>query len=185
MSIETPKYNHAFACNEGVRNSNGDIIVFTNGHSQPVSDKWLESGLRHFDDKKVAGVYGSESFTEETTTVDKIGRRLAELYYPGLKRNHIYDKPSIMTGPGLLATMSAAIRRDLWIKHPFSEEVSASGAGEDTEWGFYFLRKGLKVIVDPEFSVYHSHQVSLIKFFQRNLNFYYSYFLAFHKSKNT
>lgn len=184
VNIDTPKYNHAFACNEGMRNSSGDIVVFTNGHSKPVSDKWLESGLLHFDDKKIAGVFGSESFTKETTKIDKIGRRIAELYYPGLKGKHVYDKPSIMIGPGFLATISAAIRRDLWKTHPFSEEIATSGAGEDTEWGFYFLRKGFKVIVDPEFSVYHFHQVSLTKFFKRNINFYYSYFLAFQKSKN-
>ena len=181
--IDTPKYNHAHACNEGVGNSSGEIVMFTNGHSEPISNHWIESGLRHFSDPKVAGVFGSELFPEDATVWDKIGRKAAQMYYPGLHGVHHYEKAKLSIGPGLLATISAAIRRDLWDEHHFSEEVAKSGAGEDTEWGFYFLRRGYKIVVDPEFAVYHRHKVPLSKFLQRQANFYYSYWLAYQKSK--
>jgi rhamnosyltransferase len=176
-------YNHAAACNEGVKQAKGEIIFFTNGHSVPISNKWLESGLHHFKDPKVAGVFGSETFPSHATRMDRWMRKLAEFYYPGLKKVYTYNKASLTIGPGLLATMSAAIRRSLWEKHHFDEQVSGSGAGEDTEWAFYFLRRGYKIVVDPDFSVFHSHQVNLKKFIMRNINFYYSYFLAYQKSK--
>lgn len=176
-------YNHAAACNEGVKHSKGEVVFFTNAHSEPISNKWLESGIRHFRDSKVAGVFGSETFPSHASKMDRWIRKIAELYYPGLKKIHIYDKSSIMIGPGLLATMSAAIRKDLWEKHPFDTEISKSGAGEDTEWAFYFLRRGYKIVVDPEFSVFHFHNINSKDFIRRNLNFYYSYYLAFQKSK--
>lgn len=51
------EFSHFYSCNLGAQSSNGKYLVFLNGHSIPVSNTWLEDGLKDFENDKVAGVF--------------------------------------------------------------------------------------------------------------------------------
>src|SRR5579872_1618407 len=56
--IPQDKFNYPYACNLGAQKATGEIMGYLSGHSIPILNDYLEKGVTHFDDPKVAGVYG-------------------------------------------------------------------------------------------------------------------------------
>lgn len=181
VNIEDNEFNHAHSCNLGVQHSSGDLIVFTNAHAFPSSTSWLENGLRHFVDSTVAGVYSMPTVDHRASFSERSVEFLKRAVF-GQATLRVLDRASIFVGLGLMNTGSAIIRRDLWEKHPFDVELSAHGGGEDSEWGFHFLKRGYKVVEDAAFGVYHCHGDTLSRYLSRSLAYYYTYLLAYSKN---
>ncbi len=184
VNIEDREFNHAHSCNLGVQHSSGDLIVFTNAHAFPSSSSWLENGLRHFADSTVAGVYSMPTVDHRASFSERLVEILKRAVF-GQATLRVLDRASIFVGLGLMNTGSAIIRRDLWEKHPFDVELSSHGGGEDSEWGFHFLRRGYRVIEDAAFGVYHCHGDSLGRYLSRSLSYYYTYLLAYSKNSGS
>jgi rhamnosyltransferase len=181
VNIEDEKFNHAYSCNLGAEVSTGDLIVFTNGHAFPGSPAWLENGIRHFEDSNVAGVYGMLSVDHRASFPERFVEIVKSTLF-GRPRVRVLRRASIFNGLGLMNTDSAVIRRDLWEQHPFDVEVSRHGGGEDSEWGFHYLRRGYRVIEDAAFGVYHCHGDSLLRYVIRACFYYHTYLLAYNKN---
>jgi len=181
VNIEDHEFNHAHSCNLGVQNSAGDLIVFTNAHAFPGSTSWLEYGLRHFVDSRAAGVYSMPAVDHRASFSERFVEILKRAVF-GQATLRVLDRASIFVGLGLMNTGSAIIRRDLWEKHPFDVELSAHGGGEDSEWGFHYLRRGYKVVEDAAFGVYHCHGDTLARYLARSRSYYYTYLLAYSKN---
>lgn len=166
VSINPSPFTHAFSCNEGAKHAKGDFIVFTNAHSLPISNTWLADGVAHFDGPKVAGIFGHQLPSKDSHWL----RRCMDALFLGVfgknkLKNH--TRINYFSGAGLMSTVNAIIRKDLWEKHHFDEKLSAYGGGEDTEWAYYFLRKGYAIIEDPAFSVFHSHTETFVSVLKR------------------
>jgi rhamnosyltransferase len=60
--IEIPphRFTYGRALNIGITESAGHIVVFLSGHAIPSGAGWLTNLLRHFDDPRVAAVYGRQ-----------------------------------------------------------------------------------------------------------------------------
>jgi GT2 family glycosyltransferase len=134
----------------------------------PISLKWLEQGVKHFKDPKVAGVSGffiphKEGFA--------FGEFAVMLYYFSQK---------MISHEGRFCTINCIIRKSLWKKYPFDEnlpkvipETKKYGL-EDYDWSEEMVARGFKIIIDPSFSVYHSHGKGLTEI-ARNLKNYFIY----------
>lgn len=181
INILDCEFNHAYSCNLGAMRSTGELLVFTNAHSFPHSPYWLESGMRHFHDSKVAGVYGMPAIDLRASLPERLVEKAKQLAF-GQATGRIIDRMSIFTGLGLMNTGSAMLRRDLWLHHPFDAELSAHGGGEDSEWGFYHLKKGYRIVEDSQFTVYHCHGDSLPRYLVRSFYYYLTYFLAYRRN---
>ena len=154
--IKPEEFTYPYACNFGASRASGEFLVYLSGHSLPISDKWLDSGLKDFSNDKVAGVYGNVHASPDASIWEKI-------YYDfGFKPKKAIIRKSRI---GVLGNTNSIIRKELWQKHPFDENYSAGG--EDTAWARYYLSKGFVVIRDSAFSVYHSHGLGLGKFIKQ------------------
>jgi len=138
-------FRPGLALNMGIRESRGDYIVCLSGHCIPVDDKWLYNLLRNFEDKDVVGVYGRQEPMAFTSDFDK--RDLSIIF--GIDKK-------VQTKDSFFHNANSMIRRDLWEKVPFNENVTNI---EDRIWAQSVLHKGYKIIYEPEASVYHYHGI--------------------------
>ena len=138
-------YKPGKALNQGIRESKGKYIVCLSGHCIPVNEKWLGNLIRNFDDPEIAGVYGRQEPLSFSSDSDK--RDLAIVF--GLDRK-------IQRKDSFFHNANSAIRRDLWEKHPFDENITNI---EDRLWVQSMLYQQYKIIYEPEASVYHYHGI--------------------------
>jgi GT2 family glycosyltransferase len=162
------EFSHAYSTNLGVHAAENELVSIVNAHSVPISLKWLEQGVKHFKDPKVAGVSGffiphKEGFA--------FGEFAVMLYYFSQK---------MISHEGRFCTINCIIRKSLWKKYPFDEnlpkvipETKKYGL-EDYDWSEEMVARGFKIIIDPSFSVYHSHGKGLTEI-ARNLKNYFIY----------
>lgn len=133
------------ALNLGIAASRGKFICSISGHCIPVSNQWLSNLLKNFNDKEVAGVYGRQESLPYTSDFDK--RDLINIF--GLDKK-------IQIKDSFFHNANSIIRRDVWEKIPFDEKVTNI---EDRVWAKEVLKKGYKIIYEPEASVYHYHGI--------------------------
>lgn len=149
--IEILEFSYPKACNMGAERARGKYLVYLSAHSYPISNTWLSDGLSNFKNDKVAGVSAFPIQGPEATLSEKI-----------------YGIPSFFTPKrgGHLQNTNSIIRKDLWEKHKFNQNLVIS---EDLEWSLYWERKGYVVINDPRFRVYHSHGLGFLGLIKQSL----------------
>src|SRR5579884_1939357 len=150
INIKQSDFSYPKSLNLGLAAAKNEVVVEIVGHALPFTKNWLSSGIKHFDDPKVAGVY--------SPVIPASGASFTEIrwYYPGylyhlLKGPHSVDK----TGEGVFGATNIILRRSLWVKHHFDERFGSGG--EDGEWADWALKQGYKIICEPKFVVRHSH----------------------------
>jgi glycosyltransferase involved in cell wall biosynthesis len=169
IAVSDEDFSHSYSTNLGVSASENELVCITNAHTLPISTSWLENGVRHFKDSKVACVSGyfspveKNDFARETTTL---------LY-------HFSER--IFLKLSWCSTVNGIIRKSLWKDYPFDEsllelipETKRHGL-EDYDWSIEMKNRGFKVMIEPLFSVYHSHERGFREAL-RNLRNYFVYY---------
>ena len=164
ITIPKGKFSHPYSCNLGAEVANGKYVVFLNGHSLPITNTWLGDGLKNFNDNLVAGVYAVTLAHKDGTFADKllyniVGYTIGLLKYRGGKHSL-----------SLLGTTNAIIRKDLWLKVKFNENVNSGWGGEDSVWAREYIKLGYQIVHEPRFRVRHSHHLAMKDIFWRLRN---------------
>ncbi len=133
------------AINDGIRVSSGDYIVCLSAHCIPVNEFWLEKLIQDIEDQKVAGIYGRQEPLSFSSDIDK--RDLLTVF--GLDKK-------IQIKDSFFHNANSAFRKDIWQKFPFDENISNI---EDRVWGEQVISEGLRIIYEPQASVYHWHGI--------------------------
>ena len=133
------------AINDGIRVSSGDYIVCLSAHCIPVNEFWLEKLIQDIEDQKVAGIYGRQEPLSFSSDIDK--RDLLTVF--GLDKK-------IQVKDSFFHNANSAFRKDIWQKFPFDENISNI---EDRVWGEKVISEGLRIIYEPQASVYHWHGI--------------------------
>jgi len=168
VAISDDEFSHAYSTNIGVSVSDEELICITNGHSLPISASWLEHGARHFSDPRVAGVSGYFLPRHESSIFTKLD---CAVYH--------FSQKSILR-QDWCSTINSMIRKSLWQVCPFDENLPNIIEGtrkyglEDYDWSKEMIARSFKIVIDPAFSVYHSHGNSL-KETVRNAKGYFVY----------
>jgi len=133
-------FSYGRALNRGCQAARGDLLVILNGHTIPIGTSWLRDLTRPLEDPSIAGVCGLQN------SVWPNSREL---------------EPTVLTatnfGPPAwrgLGTTNLALRRELWEKFPFDEEVEFA---EDKEWGRRVVLAGYQILLGVEASIHHMH----------------------------
>lgn len=144
-TINIDKFMPGLAINLGIRASQGDYIVCLSGHCIPTSTNWLSNLIHDLQDSSVAGIYGRQEPLSFSSDIDK----------RDLKMVFGMDK-KIQTKDPLFHNANSAFRREIWEQFPFDENITNI---EDRLWGSQVIKHGLKLIYEPEASVYHWHGI--------------------------
>lgn len=147
VSISQNKFTYPKSLNIGLSSIAEDVeaAFLTVGHAVPTSSNFIKSGVRHFKDPKVSGVYG-------ITVPDDTASRTEKLFAAHYK-NEVRNISHVSMG--VFGATNAMIRMAAWREHPFDETFA--GGGEDTEWARQALKRGESIIFESGLNVRHSH----------------------------
>lgn len=166
IRIKPDEFSHSNALNCGSLEAQGEFLVVLSADAVPVERQWLELLLRHFDDPRVAGVYGRH--------ISRNGPywNLAYLIDLVRMRTKYPTRSKIMfLGDGhAFSNANSALRRALWEQHNFDEELTEV---EDYEWAGWAQRNGYCIVYDAHAAVKHTHweQYGLIAFLARAIKY--------------
>jgi rhamnosyltransferase len=158
LKLPANEFTYGRALNTGIRASGGEVIVALSAHAFPCGKHWLERLVSHFDDPKVAGVYGRQLPHEDAWP--SVKRDYLEFYGQQLRIQSDADNPNDYR----FSNSASAIRRSLWERHPFDEGLPYC---EDREWARSMLMRGYKILYEPSAAVYHSHNESPLVVYRR------------------
>ncbi len=143
--VRIDKFLPGKSLNDGIRASRGEILVCLSGHCIPVNEVWLGNLVRNLGDSDVAGVYGRQEPLSFSSDLDK--RDLLITF--GLDRK-------VQVRDSFFHNANSAMRRAVWDRFPFDETVTNI---EDRVWARQVLSAGMKIVYEPEASVYHWHGI--------------------------
>ena len=133
------------ALNLGIKKSKGNLIAMISGHCIPKNNQWLKNLVKNFKNSSVLACYGRQEPSDISEPNDV--RDLTYLF--GLDKK-------IQTKDPFFHNANSMIRKSSWKKNKFDENVKHI---EDRLWASLVLKKGKKIVYEPNASVIHFHGV--------------------------
>lgn len=143
IHIQPQDFTFGRSINMGVSAAQADLVVFASAHVYPVYPDWLERLLEPFRNGKIALSYGKQRGNEIT----KFSEQMIFAHWFPETSNFNQDHP-------FCNNANAAIRRELWIQHPYNETLSGL---EDLEWAQWAVDQGMQIAYVAEAEIIHVH----------------------------
>lgn len=158
LEIAPGDFNHGETRNLGVRETSGDLVLFTVGDARPADNRWVERMRDGFVSEDVAAVGGIQIVAHEPQN-DPL-----EWYRPvsrPVRTVHQFDSadafdaatPAERQNACVIDDVTSMYRRSFIAQTPFRHAVY----GEDMLICIDALRSGHALVRDPAASVYHCH----------------------------
>ncbi len=163
IEIKPEEFSFPHALNIGCQNAGAKkYFVFMSAHCLPISNTWLEDGLKNFTNDNIFGVYGHIQALPDGSIWEKIIFSTIVVKLLCLLKIKTTNRKATM---GIMGFTNAIIRREFWDRENFDENYGYGG--EDHVWNKSQFQKGYIAIKDPKFSVAHSHGLGLLKFIKQ------------------
>jgi len=153
LHIEPESFSFGRSLNLGCQAAQGEFIVIASGHVYPVYPDWLERLLEPFSERRVAAVYGKQ---RGTTTTRFSEHQVFRQWFP--------DQSVPEQASAFCNNANAAIRKSLWRRRPYNEELPAL---EDVDWATWALAEGHLISYQAAAEVVHVHDESPRAVFNR------------------
>jgi GT2 family glycosyltransferase/SAM-dependent methyltransferase len=161
--IALAEFNHGATRNLAAELAGGDTLVFTSQDAVPDDPGWLERlVLPLTDDPGIAGVYGRQLPHYDASAPERFF--LDFLYGPWERTQRVNGRSELDLRTTLFSNVNAAIRRDVWERFRFADDIIMS---EDQEWAVRVLLAGYSLRYEPGASVRHSHPYTIGSAFRR------------------
>ncbi|HMP74355.1 MAG TPA: glycosyltransferase [Kiritimatiellia bacterium] len=173
--IPAGRFSHGGARNLGAREAKGEVVILMTQDALPRDEDWLSALLAPFEDEEVAAVYSRQVPYPEANPME---RYFLETHFPGglaERRAKEHRKPLTLEQV-FFSNVSAAIRREVLLEHPFDESLIMS---EDQQFSRDVMNAGYAVVYQPASVVIHSHNYTLRVVFRRYFDSIYSLTVIF------
>jgi rhamnosyltransferase len=163
FEISPETFDHGATRNYAAARARGEYLAFTSQDAYPVDEHWLARLVSHLDDDHVAGAYGRQLAHHHASPPEVYF--LDFLYGPGSRVQAVgVGGEGISMSTTLFSNANAAMRREVWERFPFAEDLIMS---EDQEWSRRVLLDGYRLVYDAQAAVRHSHDYTLGAAFKR------------------
>ena len=143
VRIQPEQFTFGRSLNLGIQHAQAELLVFASAHVYPVYPDWLEKLLAPFADPQVALVYGKQRGGETTKFSEH------QIFA------HWFPEQSVSRQPTPFCNnANAAIRRSLWLEHPYDESLPGL---EDLGWANWAMSKGYAIAYAAEAEIIHVH----------------------------
>jgi rhamnosyltransferase len=144
IRIRPADFTFGYSLNQGCRRATAQYLVMASAHVVPCRPDWLERLIEPFADPRVALVYGRQVGDERTKFSE---HQLFKKQYPE-ESNPDQRIP-------FCNNANAAIRRSLWLEHPYDETLSGL---EDLAWGKWAIDQRHRIAYIAGAGVVHIHE---------------------------
>lgn len=168
-SISPREFGYGRARNLGARLAHGDILIYLSSDATPSTSDFLLRLIAPLAKEEVAATYGRQLPGVASNPVEKF---FLQATYPDIPQTRSFIAPhGLSIGSIFFSNVSSAIRRSVWERIPFDEQLIIS---EDQQWSKEVLLQGYSILYEPSATVIHSHNYGLKKLMQRNFDSGYS-----------
>ena len=143
VNIDSKEFTFGRSLNRGIQEARGQFIVIISAHCYPVYPDWLDQLLKPFEDQRVAVSYGKQRGAESNHFSE---HQFFRTYFPDISQPN--------QGQPYTHNANAAIRRSLWEKQPYNEEVTGL---EDLAWSSWAKAQGYSIAYVSEAEIVHIH----------------------------
>jgi len=173
--VAIEEFGHGRARNLGAREAKGEIVVLLTQDALPADRRWLSTLLAPFYDPRVVASYSRQVPYPDANPMERffLAKRFPD--GPPLRREKRGPAP-LRLEDVFFSNVSAAIRREILLRHPFDEGLIMS---EDQQFSRDAIAAGHVVVYQPGSVVRHSHNYSLPICFRRYFDSVYSLRLLF------
>ncbi len=161
IQIKEEEFDHGRTRNLGASVATGDILIFMTQDAIPENEKTLESLIAPLCEPSVGAVYARQIPRDDSNPVEKYFRLFNYPAYRMVKEiNGKYDVRKFF-----FSDVCSAIRRSVFKDiGGFPEDTIMN---EDMLLAVKLLKKGYKIVYEPNAKVYHSHNYSFPLLFKR------------------
>ncbi len=142
----------------GAKEASGEILAFIDDDAYPRPD-WLRNAVRHFSDPRVGAVGGPAVTPESDSVLQKASGAVYASLLGGGPHAHRYLSIGPVREIDDFPTVNLIVRRSAF------EEVGGFDThywpGEDTKFCLDLVKKGWKIIYDPDVLVWHHRRPSI------------------------
>lgn len=149
ISIRKEEFTFGRSLNRGCAAAEGRNLAFISGHCIPTNGTWLRDLVAPLESGDAQYAYGRQLGYQTTRFSEK---QIFEKYFPASRQ--------FAQGGFFCNNANAALRRDVWVNHPFDEELTGL---EDMQLGKRLLAAGMKLAYVPEAGVFHIHEENWAK----------------------
>jgi rhamnosyltransferase len=139
VSLPRNAFTYGRALNVGIREASQPFVLNLSAHSVPLGRTFIEDVLEPFSDPKVGAV-----------TCRNVAKKEDLADWPAPRRLNGAVEWNTLFSQGLVNS-AAAIRRDLWLRFPFDEDLPFS---EDALWSRKVLSAGKEIGTSAAMYVY-------------------------------
>lgn len=153
VHLPPDEFTFGRSLNEGCDRAKGDLIAVASAHVYPVYPDWLSELVAPFAESKIALTYGRQRGDGPTRFSE---HRVFAKWFPEISNGR-------QTSP-FCNNANAAVRRDLWARHPYDEDLPGL---EDVSWAMWALAAGYALAYVAEAEVIHVHKETPVQVFNR------------------
>ena len=153
IHIKKPDFSFGKSLNLGIQEAKGEFCTFISGHCLPYDENWLKNTIKHFDDLNVGIVYGKQVGDKNTKISEHI-----------IFSKWFFDKDIIYQENNFCNNANCTIRKKLWLNQKYDEYITGL---EDIKFADYHQKQGTKINYASDSIVYHIHDETYNKIFNR------------------
>ncbi len=144
VHIPPAEFTFGRSLNLGIQAASSDLLIIASAHVFPTYPDWIEALLRPFESEGVALVYGKQR-----------GDASSKFSEHQIFRQWFPDADIVDQANPFCNNANAAIRRSLWMEHPYDESLTGL---EDLEWAKWAQSRGKRIVYAAHAEVTHVHQ---------------------------
>lgn len=153
QSVSVRDFGHGKTRNLGAELARGKYVVYIAQDALPLDSNWVSNLVRHFDDTKVAGVFGRQIPKEGCKPPDTYSYRED---YPN--KGEVLSITNRRYRNVIFSDVNSALRKEVLIRYPFLNDLLVS---EDNCWANLVISKGYDIVYEPRAAVVHSHMYTI------------------------
>lgn len=143
MHIHPQEFTFGRSLNIGIQTATHELIVIVSAHVYPVYPDWLELLLDPFQQLNTALAYGKQRGPDFAKFSEQ---QVFHQWYP--------DESKTKQITAFCNNANAAIRKSLWKKKPYDEEITGL---EDLAWSKWAKEQGYDITYVAEAEIIHIH----------------------------
>jgi glycosyltransferase involved in cell wall biosynthesis len=153
VRIPSEKFSFGRSLNLGLQAATHELVVIASAHIHPVYPDWLECLLQPLEDTQVALVYGKQRGGQSSMFSE---RQILRQWFP--------EADNARQSSPFCNNANAAIRRSLWQKHAYDEDLTGL---EDIAWAKWARDQGYQVAYSAHAEIVHVHKESPRRVYER------------------
>lgn len=143
IQIKPSEYNPSRVLNRGIELAHGERVIFLNADATPQGPEWLSPLVQALKDPMTAAVFGRQ-----------VPRPDCRAVYAHDYERCFGERRDSASWEHFFSMVSSGLRKDIWAKRGFLEEMQYS---EDDEYTRWCREQGYRVVYCPQSVVMHSH----------------------------